>query len=210
MKIGIALIAISCLLASERVNGAHAEDPLPGPTELRNLASDLLRAEATAASDQVRSDTIIKLCDLFAVIRLHPAHDQSSMLRADEARIRRRLITTSQELRKQLANRNVARPTDLSSRVEEALAATENRQSAGSQQVGESELILQGEGASAGGVIPDDGWPLVELIQQTIRPDFWEVTGGPGTIRYFAMRRVLVVRATTEVHEDLAALLRRL
>ena len=102
MKIGFALIAVFCLLANEHLFPVHTQDSLPGPTELRNLASDLLRAEATAESDQARSDTIIKLCDLFAVIRLHPAHDQSPMLRADEALTRRRLITTSQELRKQL------------------------------------------------------------------------------------------------------------
>ena len=56
-------------------------------------------------------------------------------------------------------------------------------------------------GAAAGGALPDTGWQLVELIQRVVAPDFWEPQGGPGVIRYFAMRRVLVVRATTDVHE---------
>ena len=55
--------------------------------------------------------------------------------------------------------------------------------------------------------IPDTGWELVELIQRIIAPDFWESRGGPGSIRYFAMRRVLVIRATTDVHEQIRDLL---
>ena len=63
------------------------------------------------------------------------------------------------------------------------------------------------QGAQAAGGIPDTGWQLVELIQRIIAPDFWESRGGPGSIRYFAMRRVLVVRATTDIHEQVRDLL---
>ena len=62
-------------------------------------------------------------------------------------------------------------------------------------------------GAGAGGAIADSGWELVELIQRVVAPDFWDAQGGPGAIRYFAMRRVLVVRATTDVHEQIKDLL---
>lgn len=62
----------------------------------------------------------------------------------------------------------------------------------------------------AGAAIAGEAWALVELIQRTVHPDFWETTGGPGSIRYFAIKRVLVIRATTQVHEDLVALLRQL
>jgi len=61
-------------------------------------------------------------------------------------------------------------------------------------------------GLAAAG-IPDTGWQLIELIQRIIAPDFWESRGGPGSIRYFAMRRVLVIRATTDVHEQIRDLL---
>ncbi|MDB4353266.1 hypothetical protein N9Z64_00900 [bacterium] len=62
-------------------------------------------------------------------------------------------------------------------------------------------------GAQAAGGVPDTGWELVELIQRIIAPDFWETRGGPGSIRYFAMRKVLVIRATTDVHEQVRDLL---
>ena len=62
-------------------------------------------------------------------------------------------------------------------------------------------------GAQAAAGIPDTGWQLVELIQRIIAPDFWESRGGPGSIRYFAMRKVLVVRATTDIHEQVRDLL---
>jgi len=37
-----------------------------------------------------------------------------------------------------------------------------------------------------------------------IAPQTWDVNGGEGTIVYLGSRRVLVVRATDEVHEGLA------
>ena len=55
--------------------------------------------------------------------------------------------------------------------------------------------------------LPDTGWQLVELLQRVVAPDFWERQGGPGTIRYLAMRRVLVVRATSDVHEQIKDML---
>jgi hypothetical protein len=58
---------------------------------------------------------------------------------------------------------------------------------------------------SQGGAMgpPDYGPALVELIQRTIAPGFWDVNGGPGTIVYYAPLRALVVRATGEIHGNL-------
>jgi hypothetical protein len=62
-------------------------------------------------------------------------------------------------------------------------------------------------GGLGGGAIPDYGEQLADLIQQVINPDFWDQTGGPGNVVYFAPRQVLVVRATGEVHSRVAQLL---
>lgn len=43
---------------------------------------------------------------------------------------------------------------------------------------------------------------LVELIQTTIAPESWDVNGGKGSIYYFSLLRVLVVRQTGEVHHQ--------
>jgi len=63
-----------------------------------------------------------------------------------------------------------------------------------------------GAGAGAGGGLPDHGEELVELIQTVISPEAWEVHGGPMSIFYFKSRRVLVVSATSEVHEKIGGL----
>jgi hypothetical protein len=47
---------------------------------------------------------------------------------------------------------------------------------------------------------------LIELIQRTISPDFWDVAGGPGAIFYYPQLQVLVIRATAEVHDDVGGL----
>jgi hypothetical protein len=54
---------------------------------------------------------------------------------------------------------------------------------------------------------PDWGEALVELIERTIAPEFWDVHGGPGTIIYYRPLHVLVVRATSEVHGHVGGLL---
>jgi hypothetical protein len=56
----------------------------------------------------------------------------------------------------------------------------------------------------------DYGQDLVELIEATIAPSSWDTNGGPGTIRYFGPLRVIVVRQTSEVHEQLGDLLPQL
>ncbi|MBM3999581.1 MAG: hypothetical protein FJ297_08605 [Planctomycetes bacterium] len=50
------------------------------------------------------------------------------------------------------------------------------------------------EGALGGGA-GDYGRDLVNLIQRTIDPDYWDVHGGPGTIVYYQPLHCLVVRA---------------
>ena len=56
----------------------------------------------------------------------------------------------------------------------------------------------------------DNGQNLVDLITSTIDPTFWRQNGGNGTIHYFQPLRVLVIGATTRVHQDTDELLRKL
>ncbi len=65
-------------------------------------------------------------------------------------------------------------------------------------------------GGSQGGRLFDHGLELVSLIEAILHPDFWDASGGPGKAYYYQPLRVVVVRATTEVHEDLTDLLERL
>jgi hypothetical protein len=193
------LIAMRCflvLLFGLLVNFSYAEEGPLGPTAVRQLASELLRDEANTKTADAKAVAILTLCDLYAAIRVHPLYEQSEMLRGDATRVRRRLLTASRELSDRLEREQVTKPSDMGSRVDAVLAMNETEQTVA--------------GGAGPGAIVGEGWELVELIQRTVRPDFWEVSGGPGSIRYFAIKRVLVVRATTEVHEELAKLLGQL
>lgn len=53
----------------------------------------------------------------------------------------------------------------------------------------------------------DHGQELLELIQDTIKPESWDARGGLGTIKYWPMGHAMVVRQTGEVHEQLGRLL---
>jgi hypothetical protein len=74
---------------------------------------------------------------------------------------------------------------------------------AGELQGGAAPLLALG-GAP---VPPDYGPDLVDLIERTINPAFWDVVGGPGTIYYYRPLQCLVISATAEVHGNIGGLL---
>lgn len=53
----------------------------------------------------------------------------------------------------------------------------------------------------------DYGQQLVELIQEVVRPDIWDLNGGPAVIRYYSPLKALVVTAPGDVHDDVGAVL---
>ena len=137
---------------------------------------------------------------MYVILRNDPRYISSDMLRADAMQVRRRLIGIARKREGQLRRDGVARPSGLSADVESAIQSAVS-QAADPRGRPREPLAL------GGGAIQDEGWRLVELIQRVVAPDFWENRGGPGVIRYFAIRRVLVVRATTDVHEQIKDLL---
>jgi hypothetical protein len=56
----------------------------------------------------------------------------------------------------------------------------------------------------------DYGPELVDLIQQTIAPQSWDVNGGLGSIYYWRPGRALVIRQTGNVHDQIGGLLQQL
>ena len=59
----------------------------------------------------------------------------------------------------------------------------------------------------AGQSADDHGPELVELIQQTVAPQTWDVNGGLGTVYYWRPGRALVIRQTGDVHDQIGGLL---
>lgn len=66
------------------------------------------------------------------------------------------------------------------------------------------DLVMYGKGPNA------DFNMLIDLIQNTIKPDTWTDTGGPGSIERFPKNYSLVVGQTREVHEQIELLLAQL
>jgi hypothetical protein len=188
------VLLISCLLACWGVPAAAAET---STTRLRRQARELLRQEAIAAAGVSKDAAVAALCDMYVILRNDSRYFSSDMLREDAMQVRRRLIGVARKRVGQLRRDGVVRPSGLSADVESAIESALDREN---DQRGQP-LAL------GGGAIQDEGWRLVELIQRVVAPDFWENRGGPGAIRYFAIRRVLVVRATTDVHEQIKDLL---
>lgn len=54
----------------------------------------------------------------------------------------------------------------------------------------------------------DHGPELVNLIESTINPDFWRRNGGNGVIEYYQPLRILVISASSQVHDDITNMLR--
>lgn len=188
---------ISCLLACCSIQAAAAET---STTRLRQHTRELLRQQAIAADGVSKDAAVAALCDMYVILRNDPRYFSSDMLREDAMQVRRRLIGIARRRTGQLRRDGIARPSGLSAGVDSAIESALSQE--GDPQ-GPSRQPL----ALGGGAIQDEGWRLVELIQRVVAPDFWENRGGPGAIRYFAIRRVLVVRATTDVHEQIKDLL---
>lgn len=191
-----AVLCIACLLALPGQQ-ASADAPL---TKLRHETRELLKQEAVLDDGAAKDAAIAALCDLYVVLRNDDRYETSEMLQSDAGKVRRRLLGAAHHRKAQLKRDGIDRPSNLSSEVDAAIATA-----LADNQTDLRDLVEAG--GQGGGALPDTGWQLVELMQRIVAPDFWDRQGGPGTIRYFAMRRVLVVRATTDVHEQIKDLL---
>ncbi|MEM1070261.1 MAG: hypothetical protein AAGI63_15260 [Planctomycetota bacterium] len=192
-------LAVGSLFLSPTPATAVEED-LPSLTFLRNQTRDLLRQHATLPDGEKKNEATVALCDLYVVLRHDPRYSGSEMLKGDAVKIRRRLLSVARDLERDLRRSGTERSSQLSAEVDSAIESALAGDDTGQQSLGE-------QNAAAAGGLFDNGWQLVELIQRIAAPDFWEPQGGPGSIRYFAMRRVLVVRATSDVHEQVKDLL---
>lgn len=185
----------------------------PTLSELHSKTKMLLRIEASAADQRQAIAAAETLCDWYVILRSDERYDSSKMLQSDAIQVRRRLIGIANRHQRSLRRGGVAKPEALSRRVDAAIEAVMERDesaaadtAAGDETPSSGGLAVGVEGAG-GAPLADEGWRLVELIQRVVAPDFWDTRGGPGSIRYFAIRRVLVVRATTDVHEQIKDLL---
>ncbi len=143
--------------------------------EIRQDMHKLLRQEAvTQQRDQWRG-VVVRLAELYGEIVRDKRLPASDTLSAFRVQLRSRLLK-------------------IQKRLERDLAARED---------GSQHDVTNSPGAAGGAALADYGGALVELIQRTIAPEFWDVNGGPGTIVYYRQWQALVVRATGDIHEKI-------
>jgi hypothetical protein len=56
----------------------------------------------------------------------------------------------------------------------------------------------------------DNSQQLIDVIQRCLAPNTWDVNGGQGVVRYYSPAQALVVRQTSEIHEQLQRILPKL
>ena len=171
--------------------------------EIEKDLRQLLTLEATTKSESERLATIYEMLPLYREIASDPRRLASPTLERYRIQLRSRLMQVQARLKRQLARdkNNPSRPVSL---AEATTNAVIDHMSLVGASAGGPAQLFSSRGAFGGGPVgPDYGLALVELIQSTIQPNFWDVRGGPGTIVYYAPLHALVVRATSEVHHKI-------
>lgn len=190
-----------------------SEVPFTAPRAYHEINRDLrdaMKRESLAESKAQRSDAIYDLVDLYGELKHDPRLETAPTLQQYKAKLWSRLVRVKNDLRREIA-RAQTDDTDRgqlpqASRVDaDAAAAGLASQLAfvSYSLGGPGQVLADTGGAFGGGAVRDYGADLVALIERTIAPDSWDVNGGPGSIVYYAPLQVLVVRATSEVHQKI-------
>ena len=183
---------------SAKPNDAQAKPAKRLAAEIDRDISAALKREATAKSLKDRGRAVEQLCSLHYEITSDERFATLDQMQSLRAKIWGRLIKVNADLKRQLAKDGQPQLDD--AQAEAAQYASSNLAGA----MGLADFATGGPSSyfGRGGASQTDynAQQLIELIQRTISPDFWDVVGGPGTIFYFPQLQVLVIRATSEIH----------
>ena len=183
-----------------------------GIREFALRISELLKQESSAKDHAARAAAACAMCELHREIVHDGRYATSDALKEYRGRVWSRLTKIKAELKQQLARNKATKPAldDLalletadSASVSAADSLAESLAILDQTQGGPGQLLAFGGAA----VRTDWGPELVDLIERTINPSFWDVAGGPGTIVYYRPLQCLVVRATAEVHGNVGGLI---
>jgi hypothetical protein len=207
---------VFCLVAAAMAADSTSAAKNSAPEEPRPLhaiqaeISDLLKREANSRSPAVRAEIVRRMCALHGEIVRDSRFATSDTLAEYRVRLWSRLKRAEGDLKRELAR--TARAGNRSN-ADQPVPADPDSQAVAESLASSLSLLDQSQGGPGyllgfGGraVPPDHGQELVELIEQTINPAFWDTNGGPGTIVYYAPLKCIVVRATSEVHGNIGGL----
>jgi hypothetical protein len=196
------------------------------PAELRKSVSDGLRAESAAKGPSEKDKAIRQLMLRYLELEQDQnlSHDERLELHTV---VRSRLQSIEKSLRAEIALDHPPEAEAKSGAKSKAVESTPQSIDVAvlAQQIATPAVAPGAPGAGGnaaanrlapnGGVIgrmqpPDYGQDLVDLIHNVISPRTWDVNGGPGSVVYFRNLRALVIRAPSEVHEQIGDVLGQL
>jgi hypothetical protein len=193
---------------------AGPDQPLVEPrtgAKLRDATQAALRRWAKPgdkAAEQAAREFLVLYEELRRDDQLPPAEREQL-----SAKIRGRLSSLARQIERRAAAQQRRAGSDRPQSLDAVAqgAAVLAQWGARGRQPGQLGGGWPGGNGTAGAMQSDDaGQQLVELIQQTIAPQTWDVNGGPGSIYYWRPGRALAIRATEEVHEEIGGLLEQL
>ena len=224
----IALPATGWTMPQEKLTEAKIE-PRPIGDIRRDMEAFIKRSKSADAPDE-KAAAAVELCILHHQIVTDARFGESDRLASFRAITSTRLKKIKKQIELELKRQ--ARAEKKSKRSAHGKASEINQREllaksgAVSREIsfeayheivaGEFESMSQFTGGPiriwsyAGGTQCDFGPDLVELITNTINPDFWETNGGEGVIEYYQPLRIIVVGGTTQVHGDITDMLRLL
>jgi hypothetical protein len=211
----ILLAAVALSADTGSVAGtATVSEPAPprGYHEINDDIREVMRIESRYRTMEERAKAVRKMCELYEELSDDPRLETSGTLTSYKTKLWSRLTRIKENLQRQLAREA---KNSVGDATEAELAALGEVTSSMAAQMdymnytmgGPSYVFSQSSGAFGGGMTSDYGQDLIDLIQRTIKPDHWDVAGGPGSMFYYRPLMALVVRATSEIHGNVGGLL---
>ena len=182
--------------------------------EINRQISELCRKDSFAQTDNERAAAAYEMTLVYREILADPRLATSPTLKEYRGRLWSRLTKIKKDAQAKI-RREAKQQNKIDLSDEQLLAdlggttqALADHYSLLGATLGGPAGVFSQAGAAGGGVGPPDfGLDLVDLIQRTIQPDFWNVNGGPGAIFYYRPLHCLVIRATSEVHHQVGGVL---
>ncbi|MFT5525773.1 MAG: hypothetical protein ACI9HK_003743 [Pirellulaceae bacterium] len=208
------IVVLLALGISPGETGEQAEKAEPRPYHvISKEIHDALRREATVKDSDQHAEAVFDLTELHTELVSDPRYSTSDTLKEYRAKIWSRLRRVKKSIEVRLAREGKRVDVEAVAEViRDASYATSELSShldlVSSTVGGPAKVFTAGQAGGKG--VSDHGPALVDLIERTINPEFWDSAGGPGSIFYFQPLHALVVSATAEVHENLGGVLQGL
>jgi hypothetical protein len=215
LLLSIFLLAGQTYASTGPSSSATAGTPPRRLAEIDRAMWAAIRAEAAAETDAEQLEAVRSMAEIYGQILTDPRFATSETLQSHRARLWSRMTRIQRDMQRRLQRERRHQDSDYSpeqQQVVEAATRSLAEQTAllGYTMGGPPYVLLQSGGAMGGAAVQDHAQELINLIQRTIKPDFWDTAGGPGSMFYYRPLMALVVSATSEVHGHVGGLLEAL